>query len=151
HATLASAHVLWEHGQLQPNQTAHFHTKSGVLTAMHSGELIELNFPATRPEPCDPPSGLSEAIGVATQFVGKSKFDYLVDVADEDTVRAAAPNFGELQKLPVRGVMITAPAGGSSSAGSNGGVDFVSRFFAPAAGVNEDPVTGSAHCCLTPY
>lgn len=144
HATLASAHTLWESGQLQPNQTAEFHTKSGLLTAARAGDWIELNFPATPSEPCEAPSGLLEALGVSATDVGKSTFDYLVVVENEQIVRDASPDFGQLRKLQVRGVMIT-------SAAASPGVDFVSRFFAPGSGIDEDPVTGSAHCCLTPY
>src|SRR5581483_12226970 len=84
------------------------------------------------------------ALGVTPRFVGKSRFDYLVEVDDEDAVRSATPDFGRLRTLPVRGVMITARA-------ASAGVDFVSRFFAPGSGIDEDPVTGSAHCCLTPF
>ena len=144
HATLASAHALWEGGQLQPDQTGTFHTQSGVLSATHDGEWIELNFPAMPDTPCDPPPGLAEALGVTPKYVGKSRFDYLVEVESEDGVRDAAPDFGRLGQLPVRGVMIT-------SAATTAGIDFVSRFFAPGSGITEDPVTGSAHCCLTPF
>jgi PhzF family phenazine biosynthesis protein len=144
HATLASAHALWESGQLQAGQAASFHTKSGVLTAVHDGDWIELDFPATLETAAEPPAGLAEALGVTPVYVGKSKFDYLVEVASEDAVRDTTPDFGALSALPVRGVMIT-------SASSTPGVDFVSRFFAPGSGINEDPVTGSAHCCLTPF
>ena len=144
HATLASAHTLWESGQLPPGQTAEFHTKSGLLTATRAGEWIELNFPATPSEPCEPPPGLVDALGLAAKSVGKTKFDYLVEVETEDAVRGATPDFGRLRTLPVRGVMIT-------SAASTPGVDFVSRFFAPGSGIDEDPVTGSSHCCLTPF
>lgn len=148
HATLASAHALWEAGQLQANQIAQFHTKSGLLTATHTGDWIELNFPSTPSEPCEAPPEMLEALGVSAKYVGKSKFDYLVEVDSEATVRGATPDFGRLRKLPVRGVMMTAPAAPSSSGPS---VDFVSRFFAPGSGIDEDPATGSSHCCLTPY
>jgi len=144
HATLASAHALWESGQLQANQTATFHTKSGVLTAVHDGDWIELNFPATPETVSDPPPGLADALGVTPVYVGKSKFDYLVEVDGEEVVRQAKPDFGKLSTLPVRGVMITSRAASPD-------IDFVSRFFAPGSGINEDPVTGSAHCCLTPF
>jgi PhzF family phenazine biosynthesis protein len=144
HATLASAHALWEGGHLAPAQTARFHTKSGVLTADRRGEWIELDFPATPAQPADPPAGLAQALGVTARYVGKSRFDYLVEVADEATVRNARPDFAALRALPARGIMITSRA-------TTPGWDFVSRFFAPGSGVDEDPVTGSAHCCLTPY
>jgi len=144
HATLASAHALWEAGQLAANQTAQFHTKSGVLTAAHTGDWIELDFPATPAEPCEPPPGLLEALRVTAKYVGKSRFDYLVEVDNEETVRSLAPDSRRLKELAVRGVMVTSVA-------AEPGIDFVSRFFAPGAGIDEDPVTGSAHCCLTPY
>lgn len=144
HATLASAHVLWEGRILAATEQARFHTKSGLLTADKDDDWIELDFPATPDTPATPPDGLLEALGVAATYVGRSRFDYLVEVASEQIVRDLLPDLAALRKLPVRGIMVTSR---SASAGS----DFVSRFFAPAAGVDEDPVTGSAHCCLTPY
>ncbi len=144
HATLASAHVLWQDGHLPTEAQARFHTKSGLLTADRIGDAIELNFPAKFETTVEPPPGLAEALGVSPVYVGKNDFDYLVEVETEDMVRSAAPNFSELVKLPVRGTILT-------SRSASGEFDFVSRFFAPAVGVNEDPVTGSAHCALTPY
>ena len=144
HATLASAHALWESGALLPSDTARFHTKSGVLTAERIDGWIELNFPATPAAPADLPDGLAEALGVTPRLVAKSRFDYLVEVASEAEVRGLAPDFVRLRSLPVRGIMVTSLA-------STPGFDFVSRFFAPGSGIDEDPVTGSAHCCLTPY
>jgi predicted PhzF superfamily epimerase YddE/YHI9 len=148
HATLASAHVLWESGRLDAAETARFHTLSGLLTAARRGDLIELDFPAKPVEEVAPPPGLLEAFGgVAPRFVGKSRFDYLLELDSEEAVRHAAPDCARLRTLPVRGVIITSVA---APAGS-GPYDFVSRFFAPGAGVDEDPVTGSAHCTLGPY
>jgi PhzF family phenazine biosynthesis protein len=144
HATLASAHVLWESGLLQPGQQAQFHTRSGLLTADRHADGIELNFPATPVEPAPPPTGLAEALGVSPNFVGKSRFDYLIAVDSEATVRRLAPDFAALGKLPVRGVIVTAEA-------TMPEFDFVSRFFAPACGIPEDPATGSSHCCLAPF
>ncbi len=144
HATLASAHVLWESGEIAQDQKAVFHTKSGVLTASRKGDWIELDFPATPVEAVDAPAGLVDALGVEPVFVGKSIFDYLVEVGTEDEVRGVTPDFGLLAKVPCRGVMVTSPA-------SDERFDFVSRFFAPGTGVNEDPVTGSAHCTLGPF
>lgn len=144
HATLASAHVLWETREAAPEETLHFHTKSGVLTAERNGDWIELDFPATPDQPAEPPVGLVEALRVVPQYVGKSRFDYLVLVDGEAVVRALSPDFGQLRSTPARGVIVTSRA-------DTQGWDFVSRFFAPAAGVDEDPVTGSAHCCLTPF
>jgi PhzF family phenazine biosynthesis protein len=144
HATLASAHALWELGELPRETMAEFHTKSGRLTATPQNGWIELDFPATPAVAADLPEGLAAAIGATPRFVGRSRFDYLLELDDEKTVRALAPDFVALASLPVRGVIVTSRA-------STDGVDFVSRFFAPRAGIDEDPVTGSAHCCLTPY
>jgi PhzF family phenazine biosynthesis protein len=144
HATLASAHVLWEEGHLPAQSQARFHTKSGLLTGDRAGEWIELDFPAKREDPATVPPGLAEALGVTPKYVGKNQFDYLVEVDAEDTVRRLAPDHAGLAALPVRGVIVTSRA-------SSPGYDFVSRFFAPGAGVPEDPVTGSAHCALGPF
>lgn len=143
HATLASAHALWSESILDPADVARFHTRSGLLTASLDGDLIELNFPATLETKSDPPAGLLESLGVPKpKYVGKNKFDYLVELESEAAVRAVDPDHAGLRKIPVRGVIVT-------SRSSN--YDFVSRFFAPGSGIDEDPVTGSAHCCLTPY
>ena len=147
HATLASAHVLWEEGRLAPHAPARFHTKSGLLTCTRMGHWIEMDFPATFVDPAEPPAQLVEAIGAEFSFVGRSKFDYLVHVADESTLRGLRPNHHLLRQLPVRGIIATAAA---DSANMHH-YDFVSRFFAPGSGIDEDPVTGSAHCALAPY
>jgi PhzF family phenazine biosynthesis protein len=144
HATLASAHVLWEDGLLNANTQARFHTKSGLLTADRRDSWIELDFPVTAASAAPPPAGLSDALGVTPSFVGRSRFDYLVEVDDEATVRALVPNLAALARIQARGVIVTSRA-------DKGKYDFVSRFFAPQSGVPEDPVTGSAHCALTPY
>jgi PhzF family phenazine biosynthesis protein len=144
HATLASAHVLWEDGHLPPNAQARFHTRSGVLTADRHDPWIELDFPATPATPADAPSGLVEALGAKPRFVGRSKFDYLVELDDEATVRKLEPDLGAIGRVKARGVIVTSRA-------DTGRYDFVSRFFAPQSGVPEDPVTGSAHCALAPY
>jgi PhzF family phenazine biosynthesis protein len=144
HATLASAHILWEEGYLKQDQLACFHTRSGLLTAMRKGDWIELDFPAEPQAQITPPPGLAEALGVKPKFVGKNRFDYLVEVDSEETVLNLKPDFALLNKFPVRGVIVTSIA-------VSHGYDFVSRFFAPAVGINEDPVTGSAHCCLGPF
>jgi PhzF family phenazine biosynthesis protein len=145
HATLASAHVLWESGRLAEETEARFHTRSGLLTATRSGDWIELNFPATPPAPTALPAGLLDALGLDdTRYTGKTLFDYFIEVADEATVRTLSPDFTVLGRFPIRGIIVTSRA-------STDGFDFVSRFFAPAAGIPEDPVTGSAHCGLTPY
>ena len=147
HATLASAHVLWETGALSPDSAGRFHTRSGVLTAVREGDWIELDFPATPDGPVDAPPGLADALGASPRYVGRSRFDYLVELATEDEVRALRPDRGRLLAIETRGVIVTALAGVESSPD----VDFVSRFFAPAFGIDEDPVTGSAHCCLGPF
>ena len=144
HATLASAHVLWEAGHLWPQEAAQFYTKSGLLTARRVEGDIELNFPAVQAEVVDAPAELLAALGVTPRYVGRNKFDYIIEAASADEVRALQPDHALLRTLPVRGVMVTAP-------GDDGQYDFVSRFFAPGSGIDEDPVTGSAHCCLTPY
>ena len=145
HATLASAHALWEEEILAPTAVAHFLTKSGLLTAQRKGDRIELDFPATLEQQSDAPAGLLESLGVSDPvYVGRNKFDYLVEVASEHMVRSLDPDHAQLRKIDVRGVIVTSRASSTDA-------DFVSRFFAPGSGIDEDPVTGSAHCCLTPY
>lgn len=145
HATLAAAHVLWTAGGVCADDPIRFHSRSGVLTCKQDGDLIELDFPATPPEQAEPPSGLLDALGVdSSEFIGKSPFDKFVVVDSEATVRSLQPDFGRLAQVEMRGVIVTAMS-------EDPAFDFVSRFFAPAAGVNEDPVTGSAHCCLGPF
>jgi PhzF family phenazine biosynthesis protein len=144
HATLASAHTLWETGILEPGQEARFHTRSGLLTANKAGSWIEMNFPIKPEKPAPAPPELEDALGVKARYIGVNQFDYLVEVESEAAVRELAPDISRLASLPVRGVIVTSQAG-------EGEYDFVSRFFAPAVGVPEDPVTGSAHSCLAPY
>jgi PhzF family phenazine biosynthesis protein len=144
HATLASAHTLWETGELPPGREARFHTKSGLLTARRNGDWIELDFPIRPAQPVDCPAGLAEALGETPRHVNKTTYDYLIEVESEQTVREISPDFGRLKALGVRGVIVTSRA-------TMAGYDFVSRFFAPGAGIDEDPVTGSAHCSLGPY
>jgi PhzF family phenazine biosynthesis protein len=144
HATLASAHLLWEVGHLKPDEQARFHTLSGLLTASKSGDWIELDFPATPAEATTPPDELARALGVEPRYVGKNRFDYLVEVDSEEVVRGIEPDLAALAKVTERGVMVTSLAASQE-------YDFVSRFFAPGVGINEDPVTGSAHCCLGPF
>lgn len=144
HATLAAAHVLWETGRLAASEVARFQTQSGTLTAERHGPDIQLNFPATRVEPAEAPPGLPEALGAVPRFVGRSRFDYLLELADAAAVRSLHPDHARLARLPVRGVIVTARSDQPE-------FDFVSRFFAPGSGVAEDPVTGSAHCALGPY
>ena len=144
HATLASAHILWETEVLSPQEQARFHTRSGLLTAQRQGEEIELNFPATPDEPTDAPPGLSDALGATFKYIGRSRFHYLVEVESEKVVRSLKPDFALLKALSIRRIMVTSLA-------TSSGYDFVSRVFAPGAGIDEDQVTGSAHCCLGPY
>jgi len=144
HATLASAHVLWEDAHLPAGAQARFETKSGPLTADRRGEWIEMDFPSQAATPAEPPAVLLESLGVVGTYVGKNRTDYVVEVESEAVVRGLNPDFTRLRSLPIRGVAVTAKA-------SSAGFDFVSRFFAPGSGVDEDPVTGSAHCALAPH
>jgi PhzF family phenazine biosynthesis protein len=144
HATLASAHVLWETGALAPSVVARFQTRSGLLTARRASDWIELDFPAEPPWPEATP-GLLGALGIDAVFVGRNRLYHLVAVDSPATVRAVRPDLARLADLAdVKGVMVTSPS-------DEAPYDFISRFFAPAVGVNEDPVTGSAHSCLGPY
>jgi PhzF family phenazine biosynthesis protein len=144
HATLAAAHVLIEEGLLAREATARFHTHSGVLSATQNGDLIEMNFPAKTAVPCAPADGLLEALGMHPLHVARNELDYLVELPTEDDIRSLTPDFAMLRRIPVRGVIVTSRA-------TSAGFDFVSRFFAPGSGIDEDPVTGSAHCALAPY
>jgi PhzF family phenazine biosynthesis protein len=148
HATLATAHVLWEEGRLAPEAVAEFETRGGLLAARRADDWIELDFPA---KPIDRPvtapaelAAFSEALGASIVSAGRSRSDALVELADEQAVRDLAPDFGRIRAIPARGVIATAPS-------SDPDFDFVSRFFAPAVGVDEDPVCGSAHCVLGPF
>ncbi|MBV7333637.1 PhzF family phenazine biosynthesis protein [Chloroflexi bacterium TSY] len=145
HATLACAHVLWSEGHLPCTEVARFHTKSGLLTAQPiENDWIELNFPARETKAAAPPEGLLDALGVSATFVGRDVDDYLVEVEAPEIVHAVKPDFGELARINTRGVIVT-------SRSDQDEYDFISRFFGPGAGIPEDPVTGSAHCCLAPY
>ena len=145
HATLASAHTLWETGWLRPDEQARFQTLSGPSTASRCSDGIEMDFPASPAEAAEAPVGLADALGAAPKYVAKNVSQrYLVEVEDEETVRRLKPDFTLLGRLPVRAVIVTARSALPE-------YDFVSRFFAPAIGINEDPVTGSAHCCLGPF
>ena len=144
HATLASAHVLWESGVLKAAREARFHTKSGDLVARQRGGWVDMDFPAEPAAKSDAPPALIEALGVRPKFIGRNRLDYLVEVATEGELQNVEPDFRLLKNVTGRGVIVT-------SRSDSGDFDFVSRFFAPAAGIDEDPVTGSAHCCLGPY
>ncbi len=144
HATLAAAHVLWEGGHLPAGAPARFHTRSGLLQAERQGEWIEMDFPAKVERAADPPADLPTALGLQPTYIGRNQFDYLVEVESAAVLRAVQPDHSTLRKLPVRGVIVTARSDTPE-------YDFISRFFAPGSGIDEDPVTGSAHCCLAPY
>ena len=146
HATLASAHVLWEEGHLSLEATARFYTRSGLLTADRSGNWIELDFPVEPATPADASltAAVASALGVTPGFVGRNRMDVMAELPSEEAVRSLAPDRAQLLELPARGIIVTA-------ASDQPEYDFVSRFFAPAVGIDEDPVTGSAHCCLGPY
>jgi PhzF family phenazine biosynthesis protein len=146
HGTLASAHALWEQGYLSHDTQARFYTRAGLLTASRAGDWIELNFPAKPEEQVTEPQPiLSASLGITPLYIGKSQLDYLVEVASEEELRAIQPDFAQLATIPARGAIVTAAANPAS------GYDFVSRFFCPSVGINEDPVTGSAHCVLSPF
>lgn len=146
HATLASSHVLFETGMANPGEKIRFTSRSGPLGAQRNGQWIELDFPAREEKPIEAPSELVAALGVKALYAGKNVDDYLILVDSERVVREMQPDFTRLRAFCARGrgVMVTAAA-------DTGGFDFVSRFFAPGAGIDEDPVTGSAHCCLGPF
>jgi len=144
HATLASAHLLWEEGHLEQTETAIFHTRSGVLRAERQGDMIWLDFPATPARPATMLPDLERAVGSPIKYLGRTAFDYLIEIESEAAVRSLEPDLALLAGLPVRGVVVTARS-------ADGQHDFVSRFFAPRSGIPEDPVTGSAHCGLGPF
>ena len=144
HATLASAHVLWEDGYENRNSEIRFETRSGDLRATLSGDLISLDLPSESEKPVTPPTALIEALGIEPCYVGRNRFDYLVEVDSEATLRGIKPDFIKLRRVETRGTIVTSQA-------ETKRFDFVSRYFAPGVGINEDPVTGSSHCCLGPY
>lgn len=146
HATLAAAHVLWSEGHLGLDHTARFHTKSGWLNAKKKGDWIELDFPAQPVHAAHVMPQLIKSLccGGNVRAVAKNDVNYLVEIQSEKALRKLDPDFAEMKKLPVQGVIATAIS-------EDEGCDFVSRYFAPSAGINEDPVTGSAHASLAPY
>jgi PhzF family phenazine biosynthesis protein len=145
HATLASAFTIWEAGAAKASEPIRFHTRSGVLTASLDGGRILLDFPAAPVEECTAPPGLLDALDVKCRFIGKTTSDmYLLEVNSPTSVRSLRPDFRELAEIPIHGAIVTARS-------DDPRFDFISRFFAPSAGIDEDPVTGAAHCCLAPY
>ncbi len=145
HATLAAAHILWEEGLHPASEPIEFDTKSGALFATRDGDWIVLDFPTEAAELCEAPVGLLQALHHAkTRFVGRNRLDYLVELEDESLVHSLAPDMNVLLRIEARGLIVTAVAKDAT-------FDFVSRYFAPRIGVNEDPVTGSTHTALAPY
>lgn len=141
HATLAAAHVLF-HIRNFSHREIQFNSRSGKLRAVNNGSALTLDFPADPPSPCKEDPGLLNSLGLSSGQIYQGKSDYMIVVENEDIVSSLAPDFKQLSKLDARGIIVTAPGYD---------VDFVSRFFAPAFGIDEDPVTGSAHCTMTPY
>ena len=144
HATLASAHVLWEQGLLGPEEEGRFHTRSGLLTARRQDDWIVLDFPSLPDRRVSIPNGFVKAIGARPKYFGRSRFDFIAEIDSEQRIRKLKPDFTKLSALSIRGLIVTAKA-------KTPPYDFVSRFFAPRVGINEDPVTGSAHSVLGPY
>jgi len=144
HATLASAHVLWDTGQAPADAPLTFHTRSGLLHARPHDGGIALDFPAEPATKAPTPDVLPRALGAEPIYVGRNRMDYLVRLSSEAAVQDLTPDLHLLASVDARGVIVTALS-------DTGTCDFVSRFFAPRVGVPEDPVTGSAHCCLGPY
>jgi len=144
HATLASAHVLWEEEYLAPSTQARFHTLSGLLTADRVDGQIELDFPMQPLSPADDAQGLSAVLGVEVACLRDAEWTWLVEVSEPSTLRGLSPDFEALRRYPRGSAIVTSRSDDLS-------YDFLSRFFVPGLGINEDPVTGSAHCALTPY
>jgi PhzF family phenazine biosynthesis protein len=144
HATLAAAHILWERGVAAANDDIRFSTQSGILSARQDSGWIELDFPVEAASETQAPEKLLRALNANPLWIGKNRMDYMLELDAESTVRSLKPNFSLLAEVDCRGVIVTSRAEADDC-------DFVSRFFGPAAGIDEDPVTGSAHCCLAPY
>lgn len=144
HATLASAHALWTTRCVEDTRSITFHTRSGPLVCSRHGEFIEMDFPAVPVQAADSPAGLVDALGAEAVFCGTSRFDLLLEFESEHVIRSLDPDFAKLRRIPARGIIAT-------SRSSDPRFDFVSRFFGPGVGVDEDPVTGSAHCSLGPF
>lgn len=144
HGTLASAHILWETDVLKATSEAVFFTKSGKLLARKKGEDIILDFPIEEDTPIDTPNEIKNSLKVPILYTGQNRMDYIVEVEDENTIKSLKPDFEIMKRLNTRGIIVTSHSEKSE-------YDFVSRFFAPGAGIPEDPATGSAHCCLGPY
>lgn len=145
HATLASAHILWQRGHLQPDQTATFSTQSGDLHCRRAEKnRIVMDFPIELATPCVPSDDLVKGLGADGDRHLVNRLHYMVVLRDAATLRDLRPDFTKLSRLDRRGVIVTSPSDDSR-------FDFLSRYFVPKLGINEDPVTGSAHCSLGPY
>lgn len=144
HATLAAAFVLWNTGREAPGSVITFSTRSGQLSARQEKTGIALDFPVVPVSPCDPPEGIAAAFGAPVIFSGRTRYDLFIELPTAEDVCDCDPDFTALAAIPARGIIVTAAADMPD-------YDFVSRFFAPSAGVPEDPVTGAAHCSLGPY
>ncbi|QDT53521.1 Trans-2,3-dihydro-3-hydroxyanthranilate isomerase [Caulifigura coniformis] len=144
HATLASAHALWTEAAVPSDRALRFHTRSGLLTCVRRGEQITMDFPAVLSEQVSPRPELLEALGTTAEWAGRSQWDDLVLLRDAAALAVLRPDMRRLREVTTRGVIVTAPS-------DDPRIDFVSRFFAPRVGIDEDPVTGSAHCCLGPF
>jgi predicted PhzF superfamily epimerase YddE/YHI9 len=142
HGTLAAAHILWQE-RYATCEEIRFSTRGGLLTAMRR-DGIELDFPIKAEAPAEAAPGLLAALGTAAKYIGRNEFDYLIEVESESVLRGITPDLKLLSDVPTRGIIVTSRA-------DDPRFDFVSRFFAPAIGIDEDPVTGSAHCCLGAY
>ena len=144
HATLASAFTIFHTGQLEDNTDLKFSTRSGTLLATCHDNRIQLDFPLKPQLPSDTPAHLLEGLSVVPKYIGKGEYDYVVELETEDELRSLAPDFTQLAQIDCRGIIVTSKSKAAE-------FDFVSRFFGPSVGVDEDPVTGSAHCCLAHY
>lgn len=143
HATLAAAHCLWTEWAFS-GPMIQFDTLSGLLTARRRERLIWLDFPTEAPEETVMPDKLAAALTCDVKGVARNRLDYLIELESEEEVRSIRPDLRILASLAFRGLIVTAPA-------DTTGADFVSRYFAPYFGIDEDPVTGSTHCALGPY
>lgn len=143
HATLASAHFLWSLAILDQDAPARFQTRSGLLTCVREDDWIVMDFPALPTEPTVEPDGLADALGMKPTAVWQSTWDIVVEFSSAQAIRYLDPDFPALLPFAERGVLATAPG--------DAPYDFVSRFFAPVHRIDEDPVTGSTHCILTPF
>jgi len=144
HATLATAHILWQTGLVQRGETIRFFTRSGWLAASQRDDLIEMDFPSAPVIPADITEEIITAVGLRPDFTGISGEKWLFEYANEDAIRGLKPDFAALKQRKGRALAVTAPS-------HTPDIDFVSRYFAPWVGIDEDPVTGSAHCFLGRY